>query len=1333
MTLVSGLALPVTPAATGNPTRAGSIAGGREPQFEHLTIEDGLSHGNVESIYQDRQGFMWFGTGGGLDRYDGHAIKTYRNDPQNPHSLIGNRVQQIIEDSTGVLWVATNQGLNSFDRATERFTRYTRNAAVPGSLGGNDVWRILEDRNGDFWALTTDGGLNRFDRKSGRFVVYRHNPDDPRSLSGDEGRALYQDRAGNLWVGIQGGGLDRFDPASGGFIHYRHNPEDANSLARDSVWAIHEDRQGIIWVGTNGQGVNSLDPRTGQFTRYSADPRMAQAFVFAITETADGLLWLATVSGGLYSLDQQRRNFTQYAPNPSVPSSMKGLQVVALLEDKQGALWVGSMGSGVSRLDRGAQKFQLYRHDPTDPASLGYGAVWHLFEDRDGSMWVGVDGSGLNRLDPASGKFTRYQHDPDDPASLSGKAIHAIYQDKNGTLWVGTRDGLNRMDSANGTFTRYLHDANDPQSLSFNDIRGICEDTRGTLWVATAYGGLNRFDPQTGKFQAYRHNPAAPDSLGNGIITTMNCDASGYLWLGLWGGGLNRFDPNSGTFRRYRNDPNDPASLSSNEVWHIRRASSGTLWVGTSAGLNRMDEQNGRFVAYRRKEGLSSDRINGILDDDQGRLWLSTGDGGINVFDPRNGAVKVYDASDGLQGNQFLNESAYKTRAGLLLFGGMNGLNIIDPAKVSSNSHIPPVVLTDFRVFNQSVSVDDPDSPLQQNINETQQLVLKPAQSVFSIEFAALNYRSAARNHYAYMLEGFDTEWNQVDSRRRVATYTNLDPGSYTFRVKASNNDGLWNETGRSLEIVVLPPWWRSVWFRTLAALLTLSLLGGIVYQRMAAIQRRTRELERLVAERTKALSEKSRSLAEAKEAAEAANKAKSVFLANMSHELRTPLNAVLGFSGLMRRESGVSGRDREHLDIINRSGEHLLGLINDILDMAKVESGRIELQIAPFDLVALANDIVGMLQQRAQEKGLELLLDRSPRLVRYISGDEIRLRQVLVNLVGNAIKFTTEGIVTLRFDTLPEPATLPLVIEVQDSGPGIAAEDQARIFEPFVQVGQPSAHKGTGLGLAITRQFVELMGGRLSVTSELGQGSCFRLDLPLVPAAESEVSGRTADSGEVSALEAGQPEWRILIVEDQRENALLLSRMLESAGFQTRTAENGKEGVDAFLSWQPHLILMDQRMPVMNGMEAARRIRSLDGGRAVKIVALTASVFTEQRSEMLGAGMDEILHKPFQARQIFDCIERFLGVRYRRDSGAATSSTAAHGSLDRNALAALPDDLRNELATALVVLEVERLDAVIARIGTLDKALGENLRRLADNFDFAPIDDALREIHGTE
>jgi len=484
-------------------------------------------------------------------------------------------------------------------------------------------------------------------------------------------------------------------------------------------------------------------------------------------------------------------------------------------------------------------------------------------------------------------------------------------------------------------------------------------------------------------------------------------------------------------------------------------------------------------------------------------------------------------------------------------------------------------------------------------------------------------------------------------------------------------------------------------------------------------IRKLNQELEQRVVERTA-------DLVLARNAAEAANQAKSVFLASMSHELRTPLNAILGFSNLMRKDTLLPDNHRQNLDIINRSGEHLLALINDVLEMAKIEAGRVQLENIPLDLGGMVRDVTDMMQMRAEEKGLQMLVDQSSQFPRYIIGDEARLRQILINLIGNAIKFTQQGGVTLRLGTRKNKVS-HLMIEVEDSGPGISPEDQQRIFDPFIQLGTQKDSKGTGLGLSITRQFVQLMGGNISLESEQGKGSLFRIDLPLTEVIEADIGkAREVEKGDVVGLADGQPEYRILIVEDQLENQLLLAKLMESVGFLVKVAENGEQGVQFFQSWHPHLIWMDRRMPVMDGLEATRMIRSLPGGQAVKIVAVTASAFIEQRAESLDAGMDDFVRKPYRFNEIYGCLSKQLGVRYIYEGLPEADKPGI--ALTPEMLAILPEALRSELKDALENLENKRIASVIRQIAPIDSELQKTLAYFAENFDYPAILKALRE-----
>lgn len=823
-------------------------------RFTTLSVEDGLSQSTVRSIYQDIQGFMWFGTEDGLNKYDGYTFTIYKHDPEDPDSLSDNSINAIYQDSHGDLWLGTASGLDRFRPETETFEHFLYSLDKPGSLRGTIVTAIAEDIRANLWIATSDGGLNRFNREEKTFTHYFHNPDDPHSLISDQVYSLVADNKGGLWVGTYEG-LDYLDPATGQFIHYRNNPKDQRSLSDNRITALFRDRAGVLWVGTEEGGLNRFNPVDGSFTRYMHRPNnpytISSNTIRAVFEDQNGKLWVGGRAG--VSLFNRRENyFTNYRHDPNNLYSLSNDNVLSIYSDRSGVLWIGTFGGGLSKYVQNNDRFTLYQHRPNMPNSLSNDVVYAIYEDRDEVVWVGTMDGGLNRMDPESNNFFSFQHDPNDPSSIASNDVRAILEDRQGRLWVGTYGGgLNMLDRDTNRFIRFMHSDANRHSLSDNRVMALYQDRRGNLWVGTRMGGLELFDPNTRRFTHFRYDINDPTSLSGDFVRTITEDRHGNLWVGTYSG-ISVMDPETRTFRRYQHDPDNPQSLSNDRVLSILETSDGTIWIGTLlGGLNRFDPETETFRHYTQNQGLPSDAIYGILPDREGGLWMSTSRG-ISRFDPRAETFRNYDRSDGLQGFEFNPGAYFLSSHGRMYFGGIRGFNVFDPARVEDNPLVPPVVITAFKKFNQVERKD---------LTGGEEITLNYTDNFISFEFSALDYSAPEKNQYAYQLVGFDKDWVYAGNRR-YASYTNLRGGRYTFRVIGSNQDGIWNETGASIDIVVIPPIWERWWFiGSVGLLLASGAIAGYRY-RVVRIQIQNRQLEEQVRERTQEI-ERRREVAE--------------------------------------------------------------------------------------------------------------------------------------------------------------------------------------------------------------------------------------------------------------------------------------------------------------------------------------------------------------------------------------------------------------------------------------------------------------------------------------
>ena len=883
---------------------ASAIGQAIQPQFDRITADQGLPSPVVNSIIQDHFGFMWFATMEGLCRYDGYDIKIFQNDPGDSTSLSDKTAWSVLEDSKGSLWVGTFKGgLNRFDPVTERFTRYVSKEDDSTTLPSNSVLSLYEDSRGSFWVGTYGGGLCILDRATGAVTRMRLDKESPLSPRDFYIRSIFEYPDGQLWIGTAQA-LFRLDLESQHIITYHHSDSEQNSLTTGAVGPIAADGLGNIWIGTTG-GLNRMNLITGAVTRFVHDRirnSLSHNKVFALRFDERSLLWIGTLGGGLSILNPRSETFTIVKSESNNELSLSDDDVRTLFLDRAGAFWVGTTSGGVSKLNIERKQFQLISNKPGNQSRLSGGIVQTVLEDRRGNLWVGTQSGGLFNRPSDSKQFIHLPSSGEKSGGISHSYVSKLLEDHQGVIWIGTYGGgLNSLDPITGKTRLFLPSSTDSYAVSSDEISDIYEDRNHDLWIGTAASGLDRYERATSSFSHYRHHQNDTTSLRNDRVRSILEDRNGLLWIGTEGDGLSVLNSARTSFHHFSHDPQDQTSISNNLVYSFHEDTSGTLWIGTANGLNKFNPATRTFTRYLNEEEHASNYVLAMLSDSHGSLWVNTASGLVR-FNPTTGEFRTYRVADGLQGNDFSNAS-FRAKNGQIIVGGKNGLNVFFPDSIKDNKHPPTVALTEFNVFERAF-------PLDSSVTTKKVVNLSYDQNFISFAYAALDYANPADNLYAYTMEGFDNRWIEVGTRR-YATYTNLNPGSYVFRVKASNSDGIWNDVGTAISLVVRPPYWQTWWFRILVVLVAVGIIALLYNRRVAQL---------LAIERMR------------------------VRIASDLHDdIGSSLGSIALLSDMVRNKSTLGETESQQLTEISKSARHTAEALRDIVWVINPEHDKID------------------------------------------------------------------------------------------------------------------------------------------------------------------------------------------------------------------------------------------------------------------------------------------------------------------------------------------------------------------------------------------------------
>lgn len=1014
-------------------------------KFVHISLEAGLSQANVRCILQDKHGFLWLGTQDGLNRYDGYEFTVFKHNPSDSNSILGNLVTCLLEDRDGFLWIGTLGGLNKYDPINNRFTCFVPKPNNKNSLQGESVLSLYEDTDGTIWVGTYLGGVSKFDKRNNNFITYLHNK-NVNSLSHNSVISICGDESGNLWMGTFGGGLNRYHKATEKFYNYKHNPNDNNSISSDIITSICFGSPDKLFIGT-ADGFNILNLKTNKIEIFRNNPQNNASLsgndIQTVYKDKIGGIWIGTVEEGMNYFNEEEKKFVRFQKNENNLNSLSENNITSILLDRNGILWAGTNTSGLNKLLITTKKFDNFSSNPNSEFPLSNSSVRSIFEDRNENLWIGTD-DGLNKFDPITKKLTKFFHNPLNKNSLSNSKVWAITEDRAGNFWIGTQQGLNKYHISQNKFVRFVNSYSDKNSIPFNLIRCVFNDGDSVLWLGTYGGGLIKFDQLRNKYKSYTNDPNDLTSIRDNIVLRIFEDSKSNIWL-CTSLGLNLLNRTTGKFTRYFQTEQNQKLPAIKAIFAISEDKNNILWLGTlDAGLVKFDPVKNTVHYYSEKDGLQNDVIYGILIDRKENIWLSTNKG-ITKFNTKEEKFKNYDLKDGLASDEFNTGAFLINKKGKLFFGGINGLTSFYPDSLLENTFQPNIVVSKFRIFNKEIN-------LKKFLLDGEQVALSYSDNYFSFEFTALDFTDPAKNQYAYKLEGADSGWI-YSGTRRYAAYTNLEPGEYIFKVKASNSDGVWNNKGIAIKIFISPPYWKTWWFQSLSVLLFVSIVLVFIKTRFNQLKNE-KEIQQQFSKQLIDSQEMERK--------------------RIAGELHDGIGQNL-----------LIMNNRAKLGLKSKTDEDIKKQLENISDLAleSIEDVRkIAYNLHPYNLdeFGLTNTIQSMLNKSSESSNIKFSVYTDNIDGLFPADVEINIFRIIQEGINNIIKHSDaeQGIVSINREKDK------VVIIIRDDGRGIPAG---------------SEKKQMGFGLKGITERINFIHGRLHILSAPNDGTTLKIELPII------------------------------------------------------------------------------------------------------------------------------------------------------------------------------------------------------------------------------------------